>query len=114
MMELIMPLDCRDATRYGGKMLDCEFWEKMKATKPIERRKMRPKKMIEYQQYCSEQLPNFDRDARDQQYRQLCQNRIDDLRSELQRKESARQWRWTIFWTVSVAVATIVSALVFH
>ena len=92
-------------------MVDAGFHDALKATEPKKAHKMPPKKVIEYEQYFAEQLPNFGSDAREQNYRQQCQNRMDELRSLRQHRESKR----TTLWVAGVTAAvSILVALVFH
>src|SRR5260370_30734952 len=95
-------------------MPDARFWEVMKATDPNKVRKMQIEKVIEYEQYFAEQLLSFGLDTREQAYRQQCQDRMDDLRSERQHRESMCLGRTTLWVAVLAVAVPMLLALVSH
>ncbi len=103
-----MTLDCRDATDYSSEMLDPRFHEALKATEPNKLRQMPTEKVIEYEQYFAEQIPQFGLDAKHQQYRKQCHARMDSLRREIQHREAFGLGTKTLFWARLAVVAAVV------
>ena len=100
-------------------MLDPGFLEALKKTEPNKIRQMPIEKLIEYEQYFAEQIPEFGLDAKHQQHPQQYQARMDLLRAEIQlrllttqserqHKEAFGLGKRTLFWAKLAVVAAVV------
>src|SRR5262249_26087255 len=88
-------------------------------TEPAKLRVMSHEKLIEYEEYFAQQLPSFGISEHQQALRQLCQDRMDLLRSEIERRSLVAQSKHqhqeafgigkkTLFWARLAVVAAVV------
>src|SRR5258708_1262532 len=108
MMESKIPLDWLCANRYRREMVDPHFHKKLEETRPKKLDQMEIEDLKKYEQYFSERLPFFAADVREQGFRQQCQDRISELRSERQHRDVSGTGKKTLFWARWAVVAAVV------
>jgi hypothetical protein len=88
---------------------DPGFHEALKATEPNKLGQMATDDLKKYEQYFAEQIPRFGLDAKHQQFRRQCQDRIFELRSERQHREVCGTGKKTLTWARVAGVVGIVA-----